>query len=70
MGNYRLGFLGAGKLAGSVIRGLLRAQFCSPAEILASEPNEALRQSLQSELGISVTSNNTEAAQNAGLLFL
>ena len=34
---YRLGFIGGGKLAGSVMRGLVRAQFCTPAEILVSE---------------------------------
>ena len=40
---YRLGFIGAGKLAGSVIRGLVRAKFCPPGEIIASEPNEPKR---------------------------
>ena len=38
-GKYRLGFIGAGKLAGSVIRGLVRAKFCPPDEIIASEPS-------------------------------
>lgn len=28
---FRLGFIGAGKLAGSVIRGLVRTKFCAPA---------------------------------------
>ena len=37
---YRLGFVGGGKLAGSVVRGLVRAKFCSPEEILVGEPNE------------------------------
>jgi len=27
-GQYRLGFIGGGKLAGSVVRGLVRAAFC------------------------------------------
>ena len=33
---YQLGFIGAGKLAGSVIRGLMRAKFCPPEKIIAS----------------------------------
>ena len=39
---YQLGFIGAGKLAGSVIRGLIRAKFYSPSEIIeltAATPN-------------------------------
>jgi pyrroline-5-carboxylate reductase len=60
---YRLGFIGGGKLAGAVVRGLLRAQFCLPQEILVSEPNESARTSLGKELGISITAENTEVAE-------
>jgi pyrroline-5-carboxylate reductase len=67
---YRLGFLGAGKLAGSVIRGLLRAKFCSANEIIASEPNESARQTLRDELGIAVTTENADAARQADVLLL
>jgi pyrroline-5-carboxylate reductase len=67
---HRLGFLGAGKLAGSVIRGLLRAKFCSAKEIIASEPNESLRQALWDELGIAVTTENADAATQADVLFI
>jgi pyrroline-5-carboxylate reductase len=68
--SYRLGFLGAGKLAGSVIRGLLRAKFCAAGEIIAGEPNESARQTLRDELGIAVTTENADVARQAGLLFL
>jgi pyrroline-5-carboxylate reductase len=67
---YRLGFIGAGKLAGSVIRGLVRAKFYSPQEIIASEPNTEARTALQSEAGISVTTTNAEVAEKAEILFL
>jgi len=62
---YRLGFVGAGKLAGSVIRGLMRAGFCSPTEIIASEPNETVRTGLQNETAILLTAENTEVAEQA-----
>ena len=39
----RLGFIGGGKLAGSVIRGLVRAKYCAGAAILVSEPNDVAR---------------------------
>ena len=67
---YRLGFIGAGKLAGSVIRGLIRAKLYSPQEIIASEPNAEVRGALQGEAGIAVTTTNAEVAEQAEILFL
>ncbi|PYM01519.1 MAG: pyrroline-5-carboxylate reductase, partial [Verrucomicrobia bacterium] len=55
---YALGFIGAGKLAGSVIRGLLLKNFCAPSAIVTSEPNVETRTQLQNELGISLTTEN------------
>ena len=67
---YQLGFIGAGKLAGSVIRGLVLAGFCSPSKIIASEPNEHVRDALVNDTAVAVTADNTEAAANAEVLFL
>jgi pyrroline-5-carboxylate reductase len=65
-----LGFIGAGKLAGSVIRGLVRAKFCAPAEIIASDPNEQVRVVLQEGLATNVTTENAEVAKNASVIFI
>ena len=67
---YRLGFIGGGKLAGSVMRGLVRAKFCAPAEILVSEPNEAARTALREELGNFVTAENAEVAEQAEVILI
>ena len=67
---HQFGFVGAGKLAGSVIRGLMRAKFCAPNEIFASEPNEQTRATLQKETGVSVTADNAEAAGNSKIVFI
>ena len=67
---YQLGFIGAGKLAGSVIRGLMRAKFCAPGKIIASEPNEQTRAALEKETGVSVSAENAEAAQNSEVIFI
>jgi len=66
----RVGFIGGGKLAGSVIRGLVRAKYCAPAAILVSEPSEAARRALQNELGISGTAENAEVAKRAGVILI
>jgi pyrroline-5-carboxylate reductase len=69
-GTVRLGFIGGGKLAGSVIRGLVRAKYCAPPAILVSEPNEAARRILEDELGISGTTENAEVAEKAEIIFI
>jgi pyrroline-5-carboxylate reductase len=66
----RLGILGAGNLAGGVIRGLLHAEFCSVQEIIASQPDDELRRFLQEETGITVTAGNLEVAQQAEIIFV
>lgn len=68
--SYRLGFIGGGKLAGSVIRGLVRAKFCAPGLILVSEPNEATRGILEHELGVSGTAENGEVAEKCEVIFI
>lgn len=66
----QLGFIGAGKLAGSVIRGLLLKQVCTPSQIIASEPSEELRAVWESEAGIGVTANNLEVAWSASIILI
>lgn len=66
----RLGFIGGGKLAGSVIRGLVRARYCPPAGILVSEPHDATRRRLEEELGISGTTENAQVAEKAEIVLL
>jgi pyrroline-5-carboxylate reductase len=67
---YQLGFIGAGKLAGSVIRGLVRAKFCSPKEMLASEPNAETRARLHQDVGLALTADNEEVAEKAKTIFI
>ena len=70
MDTYQLGFIGAGKLAGSVIRGLMRAKFCPPNKIIASEPNEQTRAALKKETSVSVTTDNAEVAEKSEVIFI
>src|SRR3954464_10176439 len=67
---FRLGFIGGGKLAGSVIRGLVRAKVCAPGLILVSEPNESARRTLEHEVGVSGTAENAEVAQKCEVIFI
>jgi pyrroline-5-carboxylate reductase len=68
--HYQLGFIGAGKLAGSVMRGLLLKQVCAAADIIASEPNAQIRTRLHDEIGVDFTTENAEIAEKAETIFL
>ena len=67
---YQLGFIGAGKLAGSVIRGLVVSGFCSPTRIIASEPNQQAREALVADTAIAVAKSNSEVAAEADVLLI
>lgn len=53
-----------------MIRGLLRANFCHPGEIIAAEPGDELRRTIAAETGIQVTSDNGEVARTTPVIFL
>jgi len=67
---YQLGFIGGGKLAGSIIRGLILKEFCAPQQIIVSEPNVETRGPLQNELGVSIANDNRHLAATAETIFL
>jgi pyrroline-5-carboxylate reductase len=49
---------------------LVRADFCSPREILAGEPNAEARNMLQQELSITVTAENAEVAEQTNVILI
>jgi len=48
----------------------MRAKFCAPGEIIASEPSEQTRATLEKETKVSVTAGNAEVAENADTIFI
>jgi len=63
-------FLGAGKMAFAIIQGMLRAKVCSPSEIYAACPEPELLENLSDATGVSVLSENAEAAKAADVILL
>src|SRR4030095_994346 len=59
--NVRLGFVGCGVMAESMIAGLLSQKLVGPAQILGSHPREARRNELAAKYGIRVVESNAEA---------
>lgn len=66
----RWGFLGAGKMASALIRGMLRAGTAVPERIHASDPLEAARTGLAKETGVSVHPTNEEVVRQSDVLII
>jgi pyrroline-5-carboxylate reductase len=66
----RWGFIGAGRMATALIRGMIRAGTATPRAITASDPIEAARTALAAETGVAVVESNVEVAHRSDVLVL
>jgi len=65
-----IGFLGAGKMAGALARGFIRAGLVSPRQIIASDPLENARRAFVKAVGAKTTASNADAVKFASVLIL
>src|SRR6476469_7080249 len=71
MANYlRIGFLGAGKMASALAKGIVKAGVARPEDLLASDVIEDARGAFGKEVGCKVTGWNVEVADFADALIL
>ncbi len=63
-------FLGAGKMASAIIRGMLRANVCAVSDITASCPEPELLENLRATTSVNVAASNPEAASSASAVIL
>lgn len=69
MEHKKIAFIGAGNMAKAIIAGLVANDY--PATLItASDPDQEQRERLQYELGINITDNNAQAAQQADVVIL
>lgn len=66
----KFAFIGAGNMAGALIRGLLGTGSVTAEQITAADPDSERLSALQAELGIGVTSDNAEAVSGADVVVL
>ncbi len=64
-----VGTIGAGNMAEAILRGLVEAGL-EPERLIASDPLEARREQLSSQLGIRTTAENAEVVESSELVVL
>ncbi|MSU58058.1 MAG: pyrroline-5-carboxylate reductase [Pedosphaera sp.] len=65
-----IGFFGAGKMAGALAKGFIRAGLVAPKSVIASDPFEAARKSFAKETGARATASNVEVTQASSVLIV
>jgi pyrroline-5-carboxylate reductase len=66
----KIAFLGAGNMAGALIKGLLHAGACAPSQILATDVRADRLAQLARDHGIATSADNAEAAAWADVVVL
>ena len=70
MSKNKVAFLGLGKMGGILLQALLKKNLLSPKNTVATVHHPERAQKLSQELGISVTTDNRQAAQQSDLVLL
>lgn len=65
-----LGFIGCGNMAAAMMKGIITNQIISREDIIGSDLSKASLDKIQKDMGIRVTANNREVAENAEILVL
>jgi pyrroline-5-carboxylate reductase len=70
MANPRFGFIGAGRMATALARGLLTANLATTGRILASDPSPAASDRFAQETGCRLATSNREVLAGSDVVFL
>jgi pyrroline-5-carboxylate reductase len=66
----KIGCIGGGKMAGALVRGLLKAGVCTAEEIIVSDCSQAALDALKIQTGVRGVSSNKEAVSAADVVLL
>ena len=64
---YKIGFIGSGKMAGAIIKGLIKTSFAKPEELIATQAETEGIDEKSRELGIKII---LDLAQNSEVIFI
>ena len=71
MGVYnKIGFIGSGKMASAIIKGLVKNNFAKPDNIIATQAEPIGVEEKSKELGIKIILDNKELVKNSDVIFI
>ena len=70
MENKKIGFIGSGKMAGAIIKGLLKTGFTSADNLLATQAEPNGLEEKSKILGIKIILDNKELVKNSDVIFI
>lgn len=70
MTNYKLGFIGSGKMAGAIIKGLLDTNFVNSNDIIATQLEPEGLEEKSKDLGVKIVLDNKFLAKNSEIIIL
>ena len=68
LSEVRLGFIGAGVMAESMIAGLLAKEIVQASQIVASHPRADRRERIESRFGVTAVATNVEGIEDVDLV--
>lgn len=66
----KIGFIGAGKMGGAILKGLVNSGFVLRENIMASEANEEFAQKVSKEYSIKAITDNNELVKNTDVIII
>lgn len=66
----KIGFIGGGKMATAIIKGIINSKWCEPINIFVSDKNEEALKSLNENYHVYTTMDNLEVVKNSNIILL